>query len=211
MSSPIVRRAAVACLCLTTLAAVRLQSPKDERPRKVLPPKLRLHVTRIAPRVLLPPSNAVMLTWLCSGYPSCSTNVVGCNVYYGIASRTYTNKVNVGNVTNAVLGQLYGLTNSAITYYFTVTAYDTTGLENDYSNEVTWKKLDTIVTVSAGTNSITLTNAPATQQFWRLKGLSWTSSQLLNSGSVKGPWSFVKTWQYPSNSTPPLSITVTYQ
>ena len=39
---------------------------------------------------------SVTLIW----NPSPGTNVAGYNVYYGVATRTYTNKVNVGNTTN---------------------------------------------------------------------------------------------------------------
>lgn len=191
--------------CLLSLAAGRLQSPKDDRPRKILLPQIRVPA-RAAPRVVVPP-NSVMLRW----NQSPSTNVTGDNVYYGVASRTYTNKVNVGLVTNAIISQLYGLTNSAVTYYFTVTAYDNNALESDYSNEVWVKKLDTIVTVSTGTNRLVLTNSAATSQFWRLRGLSWTNSELLATPGVLSNWQRVAIWSYPSNSVPKLSITVTHQ
>src|SRR5437588_11967925 len=73
---------------------------------------------------------SVTLVW----NPSPGTNVAGYNVYYGVASRTYTNKVNVGNATNATVSGLI----EGTTYYFAVTAYDTYGLESDYSNEMSY-------------------------------------------------------------------------
>jgi len=54
-------------------------------------------------------------------------------VYYGTAPRTYTASTNVGNVTTATV---YGLT-EGLTYYFAITATNTTGLESNLSNEVT--------------------------------------------------------------------------
>lgn len=60
------------------------------------------------------------------------TDIVGYIVYYGSASRNYTNAVNVGNVTtNMVIGLVDG-----VTYFFAVTAYNTNGLESDFSDEV---------------------------------------------------------------------------
>lgn len=74
-------------------------------------------------------SNAasVTLAW----EPSPSTNVTGNKVYYGGASRTYTNSINVGTnltctISNLVLGG---------TYYFTATAYNSSAVESVYSNE----------------------------------------------------------------------------
>src|SRR6266481_7779941 len=88
---------------------------------------------------------SVTLVW----NPSPGTNVAGYNVYYGVASRTYTNKVNVGNVTNATISGLIVGT----TYYFAVTAYDTYGLESDYSTEISYT-----VPSTGGPPSIALTS-----------------------------------------------------
>lgn len=65
------------------------------------------------------------------------TNLSGYKVYYGTTSSFYTVSIDViGNVTT------YDVTNLALgtTYYFAVTAYDSTGKESDFSNEV-WKSL----------------------------------------------------------------------
>jgi hypothetical protein len=58
--------------------------------------------------------------------------VVGYKVYYGATSGVYTNSIDVGDVTSATLSNLV----DGVTYYFSATAYDTTGLESDYSAEV---------------------------------------------------------------------------
>jgi hypothetical protein len=55
----------------------------------------------------------------------------GYKVYYGTASRTYGTPIDVGNVTSH---KAEGLTIGQ-TYYFAVTAYDTSNNESDYSNE----------------------------------------------------------------------------
>ncbi len=60
------------------------------------------------------------------------TDLAGYKVYYGTASRNYTNVVTLGLVTT------YTVTNVAydITTFFAVTAYNTANLESEFSNEV---------------------------------------------------------------------------
>lgn len=60
--------------------------------------------------------------------------VSGYRVYSGVASRTYTNVVDVGNATTATLG---GLT-LGVEYFFAVTSYDSTGMESDFSSEISY-------------------------------------------------------------------------
>jgi hypothetical protein len=75
-------------------------------------------------------SHGVTLAW----DRSPDMNVVGYKVYYGASSRTYTNIVTVGSVTNAsVTGLAEGTT-----YYFAATAYNILGMESDYSSEVSY-------------------------------------------------------------------------
>jgi hypothetical protein len=76
------------------------------------------------------PAGHVTLAW----EPSSDTNVVGYNIYYGVASHTYPNMINVGNVTNTTISGLVGGT----VYYFAVTAYDGFGDESDFSDEISY-------------------------------------------------------------------------
>lgn len=59
------------------------------------------------------------------------TDLSGYKVYYGTASRNYNQQVNAGNVTSKTLTLADGAT-----YYFSVVAYDTSGNESNFSNEV---------------------------------------------------------------------------
>lgn len=59
------------------------------------------------------------------------TDLTGYKVYYGTSSGSYTESVDIGNTTGSVVDGL-----SAGTWCFAVTAYDTSGNESDYSNEV---------------------------------------------------------------------------
>jgi hypothetical protein len=61
-----------------------------------------------------------------------STDVTGYRIYYGAGSGNYTNSIMVGNVTsNSIPGMVIGAT-----YYFTVVAYNSIGLESIFSNEI---------------------------------------------------------------------------
>ena len=75
-------------------------------------------------------AQSVTLAW----DPSPDPTVVGYNIYAGVVSGTYTNKLDVGNATNGIIS---GLVDGA-TYFFAVTAYDASGLESDFSNELSF-------------------------------------------------------------------------
>jgi hypothetical protein len=80
----------------------------------------------------LSPTNApgsVSLVW--TNGPG--TNVINHdNVYYGIASGIYTNKLSTGASQSTTVSNLVRGT----TYYFAVTSTDTNNLESVFSNEV---------------------------------------------------------------------------
>ena len=73
---------------------------------------------------------SLTLAW--DGSPDSS--IAGYRLYEGVVSRTYTNVIDVGNATTATVSNLI----AGVTYYFAVTAYDTNGLESDYSDEVSY-------------------------------------------------------------------------
>jgi hypothetical protein len=60
------------------------------------------------------------------------TDLAGYKVYYGNSSGNYNYVVDVGNQTSYILSNLV----SGETYYIAVTAYDTSGNESTYANEV---------------------------------------------------------------------------
>jgi hypothetical protein len=78
--------------------------------------------------VVMAGAAALTLVW----DPNSETNLAGYKVYWGAAPREYPNVANVGNVTN------YTATNLAHSriYYFAATAYNTNGVESDFSEEV---------------------------------------------------------------------------
>ena len=79
-----------------------------------------------------PPPPAVgsaTLQWSASS----DSRVAGYRVYWGTASRNYQQSLGAGAVTSKVVGDLP----SGRTYYFAVTAYDSSGAESAYSAEAT--------------------------------------------------------------------------
>ncbi len=63
---------------------------------------------------------------------STGTNVAGYKVHYGTADGVYDQTVDAGNVLTCTVTGL----ETGRTYYFVATAYDSTGLESGYSNQV---------------------------------------------------------------------------
>lgn len=74
--------------------------------------------------------SSVTLAW----DPNPEPNIAGYVVYSGQQSETYTQRTEVGNVTQATLSNLQ----PGITYYFTVAALNTLGLESDPSSEISY-------------------------------------------------------------------------
>ena len=86
----------------------------------------------------------VWLAW----NPSVSTNVVGYKIYLGAASRAYTNAIDAGNETNAMISGLI----PGATYYFAATGYCLQGIESSFSSEIVYS----VPLVAAGSNAFSL-------------------------------------------------------
>jgi hypothetical protein len=71
--------------------------------------------------------------------PSPDPDVAGYRLYYGGLSQQYTNLIEVGPATLAVVDNLL----DGATYYFAVTSVNAAGLESDYSGEVAYLMLST--------------------------------------------------------------------
>jgi len=61
-------------------------------------------------------------------------NIAGYRLHYGTSSGDYTQTIEVGNTTTALVSNL----TAGTTYYFVVTAYDTSNVESPSSNEVSY-------------------------------------------------------------------------
>ncbi|MBE7499678.1 MAG: tandem-95 repeat protein [Verrucomicrobiales bacterium] len=73
----------------------------------------------------------VQLAW----DPNSEPDIGGYRIHFGLGSRYYTFREDVGNVTNATI-RLPAI--PGMTFFFAATAYTVDGIESDYSNEVTY-------------------------------------------------------------------------
>jgi hypothetical protein len=136
--------------------------------------------------VLVVPSHAadVRLAWNANAEP----DIVGYKVYYGTASHVYGWVIDVGKVTNFMVTGL----NTGLTYYFAVTAYDTSSLESSYSNEVSTNTCKYSIspisqnfTASGGTGIINVSTQSACS--WTASsGVPWVTITGGASGSGNG-------------------------
>ena len=76
-------------------------------------------------------AQSVTLAWNASP----SAGVTGYKVYYGTVAGSPSTSINVGNVTTATVSNL----NDATTYFFSVAAYNSAGLESQRSTEISYK------------------------------------------------------------------------
>lgn len=80
------------------------------------------------------PGQSVSLSWEAPTTSNDGTGIddlSGYKIYYGNSSRNYTQSIDVGNSTSASISSL-----SSGTWCFAVTAYDMSGNESSYSDEV---------------------------------------------------------------------------
>src|SRR4051794_11482562 len=94
---------------------------------------------------LLLAAPSVTLVW----NPNTESDLAGYNVYFGPTNATYTNKIILGKVTtNIVSGLVPGAK-----YFFAVTAFNTSGAESDFSNEISYSvPAPTSLDIWKGTN-----------------------------------------------------------
>ncbi len=140
---------------------------------------------------------AVTLEW----DPNAEADLAGYKIHYGTTSGQYDRNIDVGNVTQYTIT---GLSDGV--YYFAATAYNTSGIESAYSNEISTEIVTNSCTYSispqsaqfgpsGGTGSVEVTAPP---------GCAWTAADALpltitsgRSGSGNG----IVTYTLPANTS----------
>jgi hypothetical protein len=111
-------------------------------------------------------------------------DLAGYRLYYGRASGSYDSVVNTGNLSSYTLS---GLLDGA-TYYFSLTAIDTAGLESGFSNEATYTTAS--VSGSGGAGSGTGSGAGGTNSGSAGSGVG-AGSASMDGGTSAGPSSTI--------------------
>jgi hypothetical protein len=122
--------------------------------------------------------------------PQTDPQLMGYRLYYGTQSRNYAMYMDVGNQTTGTIPELQ----PGQTYYITATAYDTAGLESEYSNEVTYvlqanctysiSPASQSLSSSGGRGSITVTTQANCS--WAASGAAWITITSGASGVGNG-------------------------
>ena len=99
------------------------------------------------------------------------TDLAGYKVHYGTSSRTYTQVIDVGNVTTYTVTAL-----ATGTYYFAVTAYNTSRAESDYSNEVSTPVGTCTYSLSSNSQSMTARSSAGSVSVIAAPGCAWSAS-----------------------------------
>lgn len=115
----------------TTLLYVKMS--KDYRDPRVTPPLDRnAYFYKIELALAAAPEQKDTTTVRVSWNANTEQDLAGYRIYYGYKSRTYTQVLDVGNVTSKMISGVFADT----TIYAALTAYDVAGNESDYSIEV---------------------------------------------------------------------------
>ncbi len=152
--------------------------------------------------------SSVTLAWNASA----ASNLAGYKVYYGQGSGDYGAYVQTGTTTATVPGLIAGRT-----YYFAVTAYDTSGLESDYSSEISYAVpvgAPTVTLSSPGNGAIYV--APATVNLAAAvvaNGHTITKVQFYNGSTLLGqdtsaPYTYA--WNNVSSGAYSVTARITY-
>jgi hypothetical protein len=147
----------------------------------------------------------VTLTW----DPNSETDLAGYEIYYGTSSGNYQWNIDVGNVTTYTVNSL----NTGVTYYFAATAYNTTGLESGYSNEVVYTVSSCTYTLSPLSASFSASGGSGSVLVTTQTGCNWGTSSApswvtVNSGSGTGGGTMRYTVSSNSGATRSASLTI---
>ena len=123
---------------------------------------------------------------------SALTDLAGYKIYYGTSSGNYSTVITVGNVTTYTVT---GLTDN-ITYYFATTAYDSSGNESAFSNEVSQT-----ISASSDITAPIISNVTTSSISGTSATISWSTNEV-SSSQVE----FGTSTSYGSSTTKPNTI-----
>ncbi len=127
-------------------------------------------VLAVVSLIFLYPAYGIAASVLVSWNANTESNLDGYIIYYGTQSGVYSAAVDVGDVTSYQFNNV----GTGRTYYIAVTAYDTSGNESDYSNEVSAyvpaQQTTPTISLLSPQNGTVLSTAPTLT--WKGSGLA---------------------------------------
>lgn len=106
-----------------------------------------------------------------------TTTVAGYMIHYGTTNGVYNGSLIVGNALSALVPNL----TEGLTYFFVVTAYTSTDLESDFSNQVSLFASPRITAIiKAGTQSRIFFNSTTNRRYTLQQNLSFSSPNWIN-------------------------------
>ena len=107
-------------------------------------------------------ATSATLTWDTSG----ASGIAGYRLHYCTSSQSYSQTRDLGNTTTTTVSNLL----PGQTYYFAVTDYNTTGVESNYSNEVSFTSAVPIANGSVTKDLVWENRVTGERGIWLLKG-----------------------------------------
>ncbi len=142
--------------------------------------------------------------------PETDTGLAGYKLYYGTQSKNYSLFIDAGNSTTVQVPNLQ----SGTTYYLAATAYDSTGLESGYSNEISYtvpasctysiSPSSQTFTSSGGAGTISVTTQGSCS--WTATSGSWVTVTSGGSGSGTGTVSYSVSANTGTSRTTALTV-----
>jgi hypothetical protein len=149
-------------------------------------------------------AQSVTLAW----DPNPEPDIAGYILYYGLSSGNYTSTTNVGNrTTNTVSGL-----SSGVTYYFVVTAYNTSSLESDPSTEINYTippaQANSPPVISVIPNQTTGKSIPTPAIPFTINDVETPAANLQLSAVSSNPWLVANSAIFLSGTGSSRAITV---
>ncbi len=138
-----------------------------------------------------------------------SANATGYILYYGTRAGTYVTQVDVGAMTSVAVA---GLADGS-TYYFAVTAYDSTGLQSPFSTEVSGMTAPPVITpppwlgfAGDGRTALLLQNGGGILQAWVLNGVRAIGLNFTPAAILDPNWKIVGSADFNNDGYPDLLL-----
>ena len=135
------------------------------------------------------------------------TDLAGYKIYYGTSPASYSTSIDAGQVTTYQLNTL----TAGLTYYFSVTAYNASGIESTFSNEVS-KSVPlpqyVLTTTRTGTGAGSITSSSAGITCGSICSATYIAGTTVTLTAAADPGSIFTGWSGACTGTGTCSVTM---